>query len=106
MGRPKQKTPEPPPFPKVIETFGNPTWTLDQLVTHHKEPSCWNSIVSLHRYRVTAEVIEEPIEVLRARMLKLWRECNNHHHWGPLESAAIKLGFELDHKEFGKDRKR
>ena len=60
-----------------------------------KEPSCFNGIVSIRKYKVTIEPIEEPNEVLAERLQKLWDECDNYHHWTPLKNAALQIGYEL-----------
>lgn len=60
-----------------------------------KEPSCFNGSVSIRKYKVTIEPIEEPNEVLAERIQKLWDECDNHHHWTPLKNAALQIGYEL-----------
>jgi hypothetical protein len=103
MPKAKQKKETPPPISE-IETFRDVRgWTLANLI--QPEPDCFNSIVSVHRYRVRVELIEEPNEVIAERIRKLWRECDNFHHWKPLEGAAAKIGIELDRDECGKDRK-
>ena len=61
----------------------------------NKEPSCFNGNVSIRKYKVTIEPIEEPNEVLAERLQKLWDECDNHHHWTPLKKAAMQIGYEL-----------
>jgi hypothetical protein len=61
-----------------------------------KKPSCINGDVSVHRYKVTIELIEESNEVLAERLQKLWDECDNYHHWTPLKNAAIQIGYELN----------
>ena len=81
----------------IIETFTNPErYWLRQL--KNKEPSCFNGIVSVKKYRVTVEEIEEPKEVIAERLRKLWEECRNHRHWGPLKEAAKELGINLEHR--------
>ena len=57
------------------------------------EPSCFNGFVRIHKYKITVEVIAEPIEVLEQRLQKLWDECNNHHHVEPLRKAAKEIGY-------------
>lgn len=96
----KSKPPVVPEYPKVIETFGKPY--LGTIGTD-RGPSCFNSVVSIRRYRITVEEIPEPDEVLRDRLRKLWRECDNHHHWSPLQAAANELNITLAHADFGKD---
>src|SRR3990167_2876866 len=86
------------PYPMTIETFGDPSYYIGQI--RGFEPSCFNGVVSVVRYRVTVERIEEPAEVIEARMRKLWRELPyNHHHSFPLRREAIKYGVTLDDKE-------
>ena len=87
------KKPKAPEFPKVIETFGNPMWAMTRV--GGSEPSCWNGDVSVLKYRITVELIEEPVEVIRARLQDLWDRCDNHHHAAPLQSAANRYGVEL-----------
>lgn len=77
----------------VIETFIPPATWVRQM--NRDEPSCFNGTVSIHRYRVTAERIDEPVEVLAARLQDLWDHTDNHHHVATLEQAAKKLGVEL-----------
>ena len=91
-------------MPKVFETFrrlGN--WEASNL--KQREPSCWNGVVSVRRYRITIEEIEEPVEVIAERLRDLWRNSDNYHHYEPLQKAAREIGIELDRSEFGKARK-
>ena len=95
---------KPKPTISEIETFRDiQGWTLTNLI--QDEPSSFNGIVNVHRYRVMVELIEEPNEVIAERIRKLWRECDNLHHRQPLKGAAAKIGVELDSSEYGKDRK-
>jgi hypothetical protein len=59
------------------------------------EPSCFNRMVRVVRYRITVEKIEEPDEVIRARIQKLWDECDNHHDKEPLMAVGKRYGLEL-----------
>lgn len=77
-----------------IETFRNPEgYWLNQLI--NKEPSCFNGSVNVEKYEITIVKIEEPKEVYKERLQKLWDECDNHHHWAPLKIKAKQLGVEL-----------
>ena len=88
----------------IIETFCKVgSWELSNML--QKEPSCFNGIVRIKRYRVTVEEIEEPVEVLQARLQKLWEESDNMHHYNPLVLAAKELGIELTGPFGGKFRK-
>ena len=90
----KVKGPVAPEFPKVFETFTRVgDWEVRRL--KQDSPSCFNGAVSVRRYRITIEKIEEPIEVLQARLQELWENCDNHHEWGSLKSEAARLGYEL-----------
>jgi len=89
-------------FPIVFDTF-NSFVTNSMQRYESKEPSCFNGIVDVIKYKVTIEIVPEPDEVIRERLLKLWRMCDNHHHWEPLRAAADKVGLELDYKESGID---
>jgi len=99
----KRKLSQPIPDKVSIETFRDPRgFSLSRL--EDKEPSCFNGNVSIEKFRVTVEKIEEPKEVLIARLQKLWSECDNHHHWQPLQWWAKKLGVELKHDYRGKKK--
>lgn len=69
------------------------------------QPSCFNHIVRFKRYRITIEEVEEPKEVLIERLQKMWDECDNHHHWTPLENAAKSIGYKFPNSA-GEKRKR
>lgn len=96
---------QPPPTRYEFETFRSlGHWERERLIK--TEPSCFNSHVSIYKWLVKFERIEEPIEVLAERLRKLWRECDNPHHYGSLMSVAAELGVTLDSKELGKDAER
>lgn len=57
------------------------------------EPNCFNGEISYRKYRIAVELVDEPVEVLQERIQKLWDECENHHHWKPLQAAAKSLGM-------------
>jgi hypothetical protein len=99
-----KKEPPPPP-PSVIETFYDPRgYSLNQFV--RDEPNCFNGWVNFRRFRVTVEEIEEPKEVLAERLLKMWRDCDNSHHWEPLKAAAAQIGIGLPQGEMGINRRK
>lgn len=104
--KPKAKEPPAPEFPKVIETFGDPMWMLrDATCSTFQKPDVGNMSVRFRRYRITVEVVDEPVEVLHERLRKLFRETNNWHEREPLERAAKSVGLEFDRNTFGKDAK-
>jgi len=80
--------------PIVMETFSEPH---QYAIKNMKQdcPSCFNGIVEVRKYRITVELIDEPNEVIAARIQALWDNCDNHHHWDPLRFAAKEIGYEL-----------
>lgn len=81
-------------YPKVVETFYNSWgWGLSQFTGNHSAPSSFNDSVTFRKYRVTVELIDEPVEILQERLEKLWADCDNHHQWMPLENAARSIGY-------------
>jgi len=61
------------------------------------EPSCFNGDVQVIKYKVTIQVVKESDDIIKARIQKMWDECENHHHWTPLKATAKKYGLELCH---------
>lgn len=97
---PRKKTqsePQPEPKTMVFETFLQiGSYEIGNM--KRDDPSCFNGNVSVKRYRVTIEEIEDPDDVIRARLQKLWDECDNHHHREPLRAVAKRYGLELAYK--------
>lgn len=94
------KRPNEPEFPLVFETFrklGN----YERGSLQAESPSCFNCIVSIRKYRITVEVIDEPKEVLIERLKHLWDNCDNHHHVGPLKAVGKELGIDDLQKQWG-----
>lgn len=83
-------------YPLVFETFRE-IGAYDVGTLTRDKPSAFNGMVSVVKYRVTVERIEEPVEVIRARIQRLWDECDNHHQWAPLRAAAAQVGLTLNH---------
>jgi hypothetical protein len=79
---------------KTFETFRDiGQFELRQLT--QEQPSCFNGMVRVEKYRVTVEKVQEPVEAIRARLQKMWDECDNHHHREPLARAGLKYGLDL-----------
>lgn len=94
-----------PKYPKTIETFREVgDYELKGYGYNSEKPSCFNGQVSVKRYKITIEIIDEPIEVYQERLEKLWVESDNHHHYRPLQAAADELGYTFK-GGFGSDRK-
>lgn len=101
----KKKPFREPPDKTTFETF-RPIEAFEMRRMQQNEPSCFNGCVSVRRYRISCELIEEPSEVLEERLRKLWRTSDNFHHREPLREAAERVGVVLDASEFGRDREK
>ena len=78
----------------VFETFKKiDGYRKTQLI--RDQPTCFNGDVSVRKYKVTIALVDEPIEVIRERIQKMWDECDNSHHWEPLRKEAAKFGLSL-----------
>ena len=77
----------------------------EQRQLQHTNPSCFNGVVRVKKYRITVEEIEEHIDVIKSRLLDLWEACDNMHHVGPLKAEARKYGLSLSHLDLSKKRK-
>jgi len=103
----KNKTvnaPVKPVYPMSIETFRDVGgWELNSM--RDFEPSAMNGWVRFKKYKVTVDIIEEPIEVYQERLEYLWVTCDNHHNYSPIKHAALSIGYELK-GEFGSQRKK
>ena len=113
MSKRKPKKPDAfPDVPFVCETY-RPLGLSDVMPFDYpnwREPTvsgnCKRACVRRYRVTVTVEKIEEPVEVLRERIEKLWRREKNFHHYEPLKQAAAEIGLALDSDDFGRDDKR
>jgi hypothetical protein len=78
------------PIPKIermsIEGYGQPTLMHSSLLLGAREPSAFNHTVNVTRYRVIVEPIEEPPEVLAARVEALYAAEDNPHNRAALAS--------------------
>lgn len=97
---PEEKTPKPK---MVVEMFQDPRWWLHDR-SQNSEPSCVN-FLSFRKWRVTAEIIDEPIEVLRERLQELWENNTNHYRQAELEKAAEALGITLEDRMGAKSKR-
>lgn len=96
MAKSKRLKKETPKYPKIIETFrAIGDYELSGYTYNSKSPSCFNGNVNIHKYKITIEIVEEPIEVYQERLEKLWVESDNHHHYRPLQEAANKIGYQF-----------
>jgi len=77
-----------------FETFKTlSSYYIDQI--KQDEPSSFNGNIEFRKYKVTIELIDEPLEVLEERLQTMWDHCGIYHHWKPLREAAKSIGYEL-----------
>jgi len=77
-----------------FETFKHPSKYVIGLLTQDK-PDVFNDVISWRKHVVTVEMVEEPVEVLTARLQEMWDTCENSHHWNAIKAEAKKLGYEI-----------
>ena len=78
-------------------------FTLNNL--KQEEPSCFNSIVRVIKYKITIEELKEPKEIICERLEKLFVECDNWHDREALERVARKYKYEFK-GDFGSKRRK
>ena len=61
-----------------------------------KEPSRFNANVRVVKYKITVEQIDEPLDVIQARIKKLWDECDNRNDRPALKEVAKKYNMDLE----------
>lgn len=82
-----------------FEVYGFPSslcFEQAKSILGSEEPCVFNGNVSVERYRVTIEKIEEPQEVLRERLLTLLSQPGGHVSKREyIRAKAKRLGIEL-----------
>ena len=92
--RKKHAPTAPEPTHIEFETFRKvDAYARSQMEVPH--PSCWNGDVRVRRYRVTIELIDEPVEIIQARLIELWAHEDNPHRMDPLCAEAARHGLNL-----------
>lgn len=91
--------------PRQIETFMQPASYEMDAFARFNAPSCFNGIVRVRRYRITAELIQESDDVIFERIRAMWQAGENHHSMAPLNWAAAQIGRTLDSREWGKAKR-
>lgn len=76
-----------------FETF-SPFGHYNEQNLTQKDPSVFNGSIRIRKWRIVAEVIDEPVAVIAERIRQLWRKCSNYHHIGTLNSAASEIGID------------
>lgn len=79
-------------YPIVIETF-MPFYRSNDYI--QDEPSCFNGMVRVNRYRITVEKISEPHKVLCDRLQMLWEQSLNMNSYDDLKAEAKRLKYDL-----------
>jgi len=79
----------------VYEGFGGADPSSATRLHLSSAPEYWNTI-RMHRVRVTIEVLEDPVEVLAARLLELWETSPyNIHHSDTYKRLSKEYGIVL-----------
>jgi hypothetical protein len=68
-----------------------------------QEPSCFNSIIRVIKYKITIEEIQEPKELICERLEKLYVECDDWRNREALDSVAKKYKYNFK-EAFGSKR--
>lgn len=75
-------------------------------MTVEDHPRVFNGEIALRRFRITVEVVNEPIDVLRDRLRALWRESEPNIHTRQIfRKAANELGIDLKDRDQGADHR-
>ena len=59
----------------------------------YEKPSCFNGEVNVRKYKITVEMVDEPIAVIHKRLEKFWVESSNYHDRDPLKDMANRTGY-------------
>ena len=95
----KKKPPEAkqvptPPTPGVVNEctsfFGN-HYGFD-IMKYNPDPYVFNQRVNVRKYKVTIELLDEPLDVIQQRIVDLWETSSNYHHMGPIKEEAEVYG--------------
>jgi len=100
--KPAVSAPKPEETRIVLEGYGA-VRSMAQDVDRHLggAPSLVN-FVRIKRIRITIEAIEEPDEVIAARVLELWETTPfNHHYTDTFSRLARRYGLTLNHETRG-----
>ena len=79
---------------QALSQWGTAAGAYEQSTLRREKPDIFNGVVSIRRYRVTFEQIDEPVKDLIDRVVELWKNCDNMHHREPLRWVAAELGIE------------
>lgn len=88
------KTKKNPYTPEVLETYRPPHHDIARLKAD--EPACFNGMVQVQRYRVTVELIEEPLDVLEDRLRGLLAKATRDNSKRDILAEAKRLGIVLE----------
>lgn len=92
-----------PKYPRITETYHEPYFNVQD------EPSAFNGMIRFRKYRITVELLDEPLEILRERLIALWHSLRrNMHLVDAMREKAKEIGMdpnELKLDECGRDFK-
>lgn len=100
------KAPPPPePWKHELTTYANPMIELQSFDTGPRSaPYCHNGSVGVRQHRVTVELVDEPIEVIRERIRTLWSLAYSHLDESALRREAERYGLDLSGIPLGSAR--
>ena len=78
---------------QMLETF-KPVSDFALIDLEQQDPSCFNGMVRVKRYRITIKEIPEDREMIVARLQNLWDISDNRHDHEPLIHAAKIRDYE------------
>lgn len=97
--KPLVSAPGPEPTQRVAEgfsTYRTPDPSDRFFGRLGEAPIAWNGDARVYRYRITVDRIEEPREVVLARMVDLYRaSTNDHDHRTLAREAWVRFGVRL-----------
>lgn len=76
---------------KTFKQFGG--YEISQLT--RKNPSCFNSLVRVKKYKITIEEIIESDDVIKKRIQELYDNCDNHYDKATLKAYGLKYNIKL-----------
>jgi hypothetical protein len=80
-------------YPEIVESFGRPKLEAGNIIS--SEPSVFNGVVSVERFKLTIERIEENPEVYRERLQCLLQQRLHPDNRRAIKDAAKRLGVDL-----------
>ena len=102
---PPEEAPRRPRYPLVYESYSDNEWSIRSNAAAFSRPLAVAGQVRVRRFRITVELLDEPVDVIQGRIRALWRESTNHKMRVELTECAAEYGMVLDPQEWGIDAK-